>query len=161
MTYKTRLKHVQWRQMAWASRFVNIPEDTNGHAGLFIYHNHRGETYRVVTSVPTFFVRVLSNLLDVYASDWMTTHFKLAEHAQLIVFARSPEKKWVHKNVSFRSVYDGQLQLCMSLLCGITFCFRDSCLRDFAWISIPSHFKSLAPWQTFMKWYKSSYCYIQ
>jgi hypothetical protein len=37
----------------------------------------------------------------------MTTHFKLAEHAQ-----------WVHDNVIFRSVYDGQLRLCMSLLCG-------------------------------------------
>jgi hypothetical protein len=50
--------------------------------------------------------------------DLMTTHFKLAEHAQLIIFARSPEKKWVHDNVIFRSVYDGQLRLCMSLLCG-------------------------------------------
>ena len=50
----------------------------------------------------------------------MTTHFKLAEHAQLIIFARSPEKKWVHENVSFRSVYNGQLRLCMSLLCAVT-----------------------------------------
>jgi hypothetical protein len=49
----------------------------------------------------------------------MTTHFKLAEHAQLIIFARSPEKKWVHDNVIFRGVYNGQLRLCMSyLLCG-------------------------------------------
>ena len=47
----------------------------------------------------------------------MTTHFKLAEHAQLIIFAQSPEKKWVHDNVIFRSVNDGQLRLCMSLLC--------------------------------------------
>ena len=43
---------------------------------------------------------------------------KLAEHAQLIFFARSPEEKWVHENISFRSVYNGQLQLCMYLLCG-------------------------------------------
>jgi hypothetical protein len=28
-------------------------------------------------------------------------------------FSRLPEKKWVRENVSFRSVYDGQLQLCM------------------------------------------------
>jgi hypothetical protein len=28
-------------------------------------------------------------------------------------------KKVVHENVSFRSVYNGQLQLCMSLLCAM------------------------------------------
>jgi hypothetical protein len=33
-------------------------------------------------------------------------------------FTRSREKKWIHDNVIFRSVYDGQLRLCMSyLLC--------------------------------------------
>jgi hypothetical protein len=69
----------------------------------------------------------------------MTTHFKLAEHAQLIFFARSPEKymkyTWgIHENVSFRSVHDGQLQLCMSLLCVNDLTFRsknllpDDCL---------------------------------
>ena len=29
------------------------------------------------------------------------------------------KKKWVHKNVSSRSVYNGQFQLCMYLLCGV------------------------------------------
>jgi hypothetical protein len=51
---------------------------------------------------------------------------ELAENAQLIIFyffflfffTRSPEKKWVHENVSFRSAYDGQLQLCMYPFCG-------------------------------------------
>jgi hypothetical protein len=42
---------------------------------------------------------------------------ELAEHAQLIIFCLVAWKKWVHENVSFRSVYDGQLQLCMYLLC--------------------------------------------
>jgi hypothetical protein len=63
---------------------------------------------------------MLGKLLDACIwldDDLMTTYFKLAEHAQLIIFARSPEKKWVHENVSFRSVYNGQLRLCMSLLC--------------------------------------------
>ena len=50
----------------------------------------------------------------------MTTHIKLAEHAQLIIFCPVAWKKWVHENVSFRSVYNGQLRLCMSLLCDIT-----------------------------------------
>jgi hypothetical protein len=67
-------------------------------------------------------VRMLGKLLD--ACIWlddnlMTTHFKLAEHAQLIIFCTVAWKKWVHENVSFRSVYNGQLRLCMSLLCGL------------------------------------------
>jgi hypothetical protein len=81
---------------------------------------HRVETYRNVTSVPTFFVRMLGKLLDACIwldNDQVTTHFKLAEHARSwSFFARSPEKKWVHDNVIFRSVYNGQLRLCMSLL---------------------------------------------
>jgi hypothetical protein len=82
---------------------------------------HRVETYRDVTSVPTFFVRMLGKLLD--ACIWlddnlMTTRFKLAEHAQLIIFRPIAWKNWVHDNVIFRSVYNGQLRLCMSyLLC--------------------------------------------
>jgi hypothetical protein len=60
----------------------------------------------------------------------MTTHFKLAEHAQLIIFCPVAWKKWVHENVSFRSVYDGQLRLCMSLLCGVVFC--DMSMRLYA-----------------------------
>jgi hypothetical protein len=48
----------------------------------------------------------------------MTTHFKLAEHAQLIIFRLVAWKKVVHDNVIFSSVYNGQLRLCMSyLLC--------------------------------------------
>jgi hypothetical protein len=64
-------------------------------------------------------VRVLGKLLDgrilLDEIGWR----ELAEHAQLIIFnfARSLEKKWVHENVSLRSVYDGQLHPCMSLLC--------------------------------------------
>jgi hypothetical protein len=51
----------------------------------------------------------------------MTTHFKLAEHAQLIIFRPVAWKNVVQENVSFRSVYDGQLRLCMSyLLCDVT-----------------------------------------
>jgi hypothetical protein len=58
--------------------------------------DHRVETYRDVTSVPTFFVRMLGKLLD--ACIWlddnlMTTHFKLAEHAQLIIFRPVAWKK--------------------------------------------------------------------
>jgi hypothetical protein len=74
--------------------------------------------------VPTFFVRMLGKLLDACIwldDDLMTTHFKLAEHAQLIIFRPITWKKWVHDNVIFRSVYNGQLRLCMSyLLCVLT-----------------------------------------
>jgi hypothetical protein len=28
------------------------------------------------------------------ASDWMTTKFKLAEHAQLVIFCQAAFKKW-------------------------------------------------------------------
>jgi hypothetical protein len=78
------------------------------------------ETYRDVTSVPTFFVRMLGKLLDACIwldDDLMTTHFKLAEHAQLIILCPVAWKKWVHYNVILRRVYNGQLRLRMSLLC--------------------------------------------
>jgi hypothetical protein len=54
-----------------------------------------------------------------HASDWMTTSWRLTLNllSTRSFFARSPEKKWVHENVIFRSVYIGQLRLCMSLLC--------------------------------------------
>jgi hypothetical protein len=44
---------------------------------------------------------------------------KLAEHAQLIIFCPVSWKKvgTIHENVSFCSVYNGELQLCMYLLC--------------------------------------------
>jgi hypothetical protein len=54
------------------------------------------------------------------ASDWMMTHFKLAEHAQLIIFCPVAWKKWVHENVSFRSIYNGQLCLYSVTLCIMT-----------------------------------------
>jgi hypothetical protein len=57
---------------------------------------HRVETYRDVTNVPTFFVRMLDKLLDACIwldDDLMTTHFKLAEHAQLIIFRPIAWKK--------------------------------------------------------------------
>jgi hypothetical protein len=37
----------------------------NGHTRQNHEYGHRVETYRVVTSVPTFFVRMLGKLLDV------------------------------------------------------------------------------------------------
>ena len=57
-----------------------------------------------------------------HTSDWMTTWWRLTLNLlstrSWSFFARSPEKKWVHDNVIFRSVYNGQLRLCMSyLLC--------------------------------------------
>jgi hypothetical protein len=58
---------------------------------------------------------MLGKLLDACIwldDDLMTTHFKLAEHAQLIIFCPVAWKKWVHDNVIFRSVYNGQLRLC-------------------------------------------------
>jgi hypothetical protein len=63
---------------------------------IMLHYYHRGETYRVVTSVPTFFVRMLGKLLDACIwldDDLMTTHFKLAEHAQLIIFCPVAWKK--------------------------------------------------------------------
>jgi hypothetical protein len=79
---------------------------------------------------------MLGKLLDACIwldDDLMTTHFKLAEHAQLIIFCPVAWKKWVHENVSFRSQYDGQLQLCMSLLCDVTATIRVTTIsaRDF------------------------------
>jgi hypothetical protein len=58
-----------------------------------------------------------------HASDWMTTWWRLTLNLlstrSWSFFARSPVKKWVHDNVIFSSVYNGQLRLCMSyLLCG-------------------------------------------
>jgi hypothetical protein len=52
---------------------------------------HRGETYRVVTSVPTFFVRMLGKLLDACMTWWRLP--KLAEYAQLIIFCPVAWKK--------------------------------------------------------------------
>ena len=85
-----------------------------------------------------------------HASDWMTTWWRLTLNLlstrSWSFFARSPEKKWVHDNVIFRSVYNGQLRLCMSyLLCdwieqvtyyslirsGLT--YRKLCSNKFTW----------------------------
>jgi hypothetical protein len=61
-----------------------------------------------------------------HASDWMTTWWRLTLNLlstrSWSFFAQSSEKKWVHENVIFRSVYNGQLRLCMSLLCVIIIC---------------------------------------
>ena len=55
---------------------------------------------------PLFFVRMLGKLLEFtgieYAIQDGGLPFKLAEHAQLIFFARPREKKWVHENVTFQ-----------------------------------------------------------
>jgi hypothetical protein len=50
---------------------------------------------------------------------WWRLTLNLLSTRSWSFFARSPEKKWVHYNVIFRSVYDGQLRLCMSLLCDV------------------------------------------
>jgi hypothetical protein len=65
-----------------------------------------------------YLVRVLGKLLD--ACIWLDDESllllaELAEHAQLIIFCPVAWKKWVHENVSFRSVYNGQLQLCICI----------------------------------------------
>ncbi len=69
-------------------------------------HCHRVITHRDVTDVPTFFVCMLGKLLEFtgieYAIQDGGSPFKLAEHAQLIFFARLCEKKWVHENVTFQ-----------------------------------------------------------
>jgi hypothetical protein len=82
---------------------------------------HRVETYRDVTSVPTFFVRTLGPSNQMHASSNLPSRWRLTLNLlstrSWSFFARSPEKKWVHENVIFRSVYNGQLRLCMSLLC--------------------------------------------
>jgi hypothetical protein len=68
-----------------ASTHFNTPE----YESYMTNRSHRVETYRDVTSVPTFFVRMLGKLPDACIwldDDLMTTHFKLAEHAQLIIF---------------------------------------------------------------------------
>ena len=55
--------------------------------------NHRVITHRDVTDVPTFFVRMLGKLLEFtgieYAIQDGGSHFKLAEHAQLIIFRQA------------------------------------------------------------------------
>jgi hypothetical protein len=54
-----------------------------------------------------------------HASDWMTTRFNCSRNLPSTrswsFFARSPEKKRVQENVSFRNVYNGQLQLCICI----------------------------------------------
>ena len=55
--------------------------------------NHRVITHRDVTDVPTFFVRMLRKLLEFtgieYAIQDGGSPFKLAEHAQLIIFCQA------------------------------------------------------------------------
>ncbi len=54
---------------------------------------HRVITHRDVTDVPTFFVRMLGKLLEFtgieYAIQDGGSPFKLAEHAQLIIFRQA------------------------------------------------------------------------
>ena len=54
---------------------------------------HRVITHRDVTDVPTFFVRMLGKLLEFtgieYAIQDGGSPFKLAEHAQLIIFCQA------------------------------------------------------------------------
>jgi hypothetical protein len=53
-----------------------------------------------------------------HASDWMAAHFKTCRACAVDHFlAGRLKKKRVHENVSFCSIYNGQLQLCMSLRC--------------------------------------------
>ncbi len=56
-------------------------------------HNHRVITHRDVTDVPTFFVRMLGKLLEFagieYAIQDGGSRFKLAKHAQLIIFRQA------------------------------------------------------------------------
>jgi hypothetical protein len=70
--------------------------------------------------------------------NWMTTRFNCWQNfpstCSWSFFARSPEKKWVHENVSFRSVYDGQLQLCMYLLCDSSVICKFSTFSFGLWI---------------------------
>ena len=58
-----------------------------------IDHGHRVITHRDVTDVPTFFVRMLGKLLEFtgieYAIQGAGSPFKLAEHAQLIIFCQT------------------------------------------------------------------------
>jgi hypothetical protein len=92
------------------------------------WRQHRVETYRDVTSVPTFFVRMLGKLLDACIwLEWRLT-LNLLSTRSWSFFAWSPGKKWVHDNVIFSSVYNGQLRLCMSyLLCD------DSEIANISW----------------------------
>ncbi len=67
---------------------------------------HRVNTYRDITSVPTFFVRMLGKLLEFTGIEYTIqdsgSPFKFAEHEQLIIFAKSRQIKWVHENVTFQ-----------------------------------------------------------
>ena len=57
--------------------------------------------------------RQVTRCMHPLASHWPLGQAELAKHAQLIIFARPPEEKWVRENVIFRSVYDGQFHLCV------------------------------------------------
>jgi hypothetical protein len=92
--------------------------------------------YRVITSVPTFFVRMLGKLLDacIWLDDDLTTHFncsELTEHVQLINFCLVAWKKWVHERKLPQCLWRSVTALYLStLLCDIdqdiiTTCFYD------------------------------------
>jgi hypothetical protein len=72
--------------------------------------------YRVITSVPLFCAHAqqVSRCIHPFGWNWSRN---LLSTRSCSFFAQSPEKKWVHENVSFRSVHDGQLHLCMYQLC--------------------------------------------
>ncbi len=59
--------------------------------------HHRVIAHRDVTDVPTFFVHMLGKLLEFtgieYAIQDGGSPFKLAEHAQLIIFRQAREKR--------------------------------------------------------------------
>ena len=84
-----------------------------------------------------------------HASDWMTTWWRLTLNLlstrSWSFFARSPEKKWVHDNVIFRSVYNGQLRLCMSLLCAVSVA---TCYKKPVLALLEQHAASLLPSST-------------
>jgi hypothetical protein len=93
---------------------------------------HRVDTYiyRVLTSVPTFCARLT-----------LTAHRTCRAHAVDHFLPGCPKKKWVHENVSFCSVYDGQFHLCMYLLCGRVdpLCVFILCQCAYKW-------EALTPW---------------
>jgi hypothetical protein len=78
--------------------------------------SYKKELQKRVTK-KSYNLRMLGKLLDT-CIHWMTTRFNCSRNLPSTrswsFLARSPEKKWVDENVSFRSIYDGQLQLCIN-----------------------------------------------
>ncbi len=72
---------------------------------------HRVNTYRDITSAPTFFVRMLGKLLEFTGIEYtiqdggspFNYRGNLPSMRSWSFFARPREKKWVHENVTFPS----------------------------------------------------------